>query len=70
MSWMKRLLILLPGSPLENALEAKRRDAEMMSAEIQEMVEEATQLMERRFHTVLELGHADRRRRQRRAASR
>ena len=66
MSLMKRLRILLPGSPLEEALEARKRNAEHMSEALAEMVEEATQFMERRYHTVVELDHTDRRGRQRR----
>lgn len=58
---MKKLRILLPGSPLEEALEARKRNAEHMSEVIAEMVEEATQLMERRYHTIIDLDHTDRR---------
>lgn len=59
---MKRLRILLPGCPLEEALRARARAAEHMSSEISEMAQEATQFMERRFHDV-NLDKTDRRRR-------
>lgn len=59
---MKKLRILFPGCPLEEALRARTRVAEQMSAEISEMAQEATQFMERRFHDV-ERDKTDRRRR-------
>ncbi len=52
MSFMKKLRILFPGCPLEEALRARALAAEQMSAELSEMVQEATQFMERRFHDV------------------
>lgn len=59
---MKKLKILIPGCELEEALWRRARLAQRMSAEISEMAQEATQLMERRFHDVT-LDRTDRRQR-------
>jgi hypothetical protein len=42
MNLMKRLRILLPGCPLEVALEARKAASEQMSADLADMVETAT----------------------------
>jgi len=62
MMFMKKLRILFPGCPLEEALNQRARLAEQMSADISEMAQETTQFMERRFHDVT-LDQTDRRRR-------
>ena len=65
---MERLKVLLPGCDLEKLLHERARLAEQMSSDLADMTETATQLMERRFHTVKSLDHTDRR--QPRAAQR
>ena len=52
MSIMKRLRILLPGCPLEVALDARKAASEQMSADLADMVETATTMARTKPHVV------------------
>ncbi|CAB4188149.1 hypothetical protein UFOVP1165_42 [uncultured Caudovirales phage] len=57
---MKKLRVLLPGCPLEQALEARKAASEQMSQDLADMVDVATTMVDRR--KVVAIDCAERRR--------
>lgn len=62
MSFMERLKILWPGSPLEDALWQRAEHADAMRADLADMIETSTQLTNRRYHDVVDEDRVERRR--------